>query len=76
MVSSPKKLKVKLDLLTDIDILLLEEKDIRGGICHVIHQYMKNNNKYKNDYNKNKGSVYLNFWDGECMDGQCHKSCL
>ena len=36
----------------------------------------ENNNKYKNDYNKNKGSVYLNFWDGECMDGQCHKSCL
>ena len=32
-----KKTKVKLDLLTDIDILLMVEKGIRGGICHAIH---------------------------------------
>ena len=30
--------KVKLDLLTDIDMLLMEEKCIRGEICHFIHQ--------------------------------------
>ena len=29
-----KKTKVKLDLLIDIDVLLMVEKDIRGGICH------------------------------------------
>ena len=29
-----KKTKVKLDLLTDIDMLLMVKKDIRGGICH------------------------------------------
>ena len=28
-----KKTKVKLDLLTDIDILLMVEKGIRGEIC-------------------------------------------
>ena len=33
-----KKTKVKLDLLTDIDILLMVEKGIRGGICHSIYQ--------------------------------------
>ena len=32
-----KKTKVKLDLLTDIDMLLLVEKGIRGGICHSIY---------------------------------------
>ena len=32
MASSFKKTKVKLDLLTDIDMLLMVEKDIRGGI--------------------------------------------
>ena len=32
MESSLKKTKVKLDLLTDIDMLLMVEKGIRGGI--------------------------------------------
>ena len=31
-----KKTKPKLDLLTDIDILSMVEKSIRGGICHSI----------------------------------------
>ena len=30
-----KKTKVKLDLLTDIDILLMVEKGMGCGICHV-----------------------------------------
>ena len=32
-----KKTKVKLDLLTDIDMLLMVEKGIKGGICHSIY---------------------------------------
>ena len=32
-----KKTKVKLDLLTDIDLLLMTEKGITGGICHSIY---------------------------------------
>ena len=32
-----KKTKVKLDLLTDIDMLLMVGKSIRGGICHSIY---------------------------------------
>ena len=32
-----KKTEVKLDLLTDIDMLLMVEKGIKGGICHAIH---------------------------------------
>ena len=37
MTSSFKKDRSKLELLTDIDILLTVEKAIRGGICHAIH---------------------------------------
>ena len=36
-----KNAKVRLDLLTDIDIVLLVEKSISGGICHAIHQCVK-----------------------------------
>ena len=49
-----KKAKVKLNLLTDIDMLLMEEKNIRGRICHSIYQYAKANNKYMKNYVKNK----------------------
>ena len=40
-----KKTKVKLDILTDIDMLFMVEKGISGGTCHTIHQYAKANNK-------------------------------
>ena len=33
-----KKTKVKLDLSTFSDMLLMEEKGISRGICHAIHQ--------------------------------------
>ena len=32
-----KKTKVKLDLLNDIDMLLMAEKGIRGGMCQSIY---------------------------------------
>ena len=32
-----KKTKVKLDLLTGIDMLLMVENEIGGGICHTVH---------------------------------------
>ena len=51
-----KKTEVKLELLTDIDMLLMVKKGIRGGICNTIHRYAKANNKYMKDYNKNKVS--------------------
>ena len=54
-----KKTKVKLDLLTDIGMLLMTEKAIRGGICHSVHQYAKANKKYMKDYDKNKELSYL-----------------
>ena len=58
-----KKTNIKLDLLTDIDVLLMVEEGIRGGICHSIYQYAKASNKYTKDYDKNKESSYLQYWN-------------
>ena len=40
-----KKTNIKLELLTDYDMLLMVEEGIRGGICHSIHRHAKGNNK-------------------------------
>ena len=58
-----KKIKVKLDLLTDINMLLTVEKGIRGGICHSIYGYARANNKYVKVYHKNREFSYLQYWD-------------
>ena len=54
-----KKTEVKLELLTNLDMLLVIEKGIRGGMCHGIHRYAKAKDKYMKDYDKNKESSYL-----------------
>ena len=45
-----KKTEVKLELLTKVDMLLMVEKGIRGGICHAINRYTKANNEYMKNY--------------------------
>ena len=59
MASLFKKDSSKIKLLTDIDMLLMVEKGIRGGICHATHRYAKENNKYMKNYDKNIESSYL-----------------
>ena len=54
-----KKTKVKLELLTDVDMLFMVEKGIRGRICHTMHRYAKANNKYMKNYNKDKEESFL-----------------
>ena len=51
-----KKTKVKLELLTDIDMLLMVEKGIRAGICRTIYRCAKANNKYMKNCDKDMES--------------------
>ena len=37
-------------------MLLIIEKGIRGGITHAINRYVKANNKYMKNYDKNNES--------------------
>ena len=64
-----KKPNVKLELLTDYDMLLIVEEGIREGICHSIHRYAKANNKYMNNYDKNKESSYIQYLDANNLYG-------
>ena len=64
-----KKTNVELELITDYDKLLMIENGIRGGICHAIQRYAKANNKYMNDYNKNKQSSYIQYLDANNLYG-------
>ena len=65
-----KKTKVKVDLLTDIDLLLMVKKGIRGEISHSIYSYARANNKYLKDYDKNKELSYLKYWDVNNLYGR------
>ena len=58
-----KKTKIRLELLTYIDMLLMVEKGIRGGMCHAIHRYAKASNKYMKSYGKNKESLHTQYSD-------------
>ena len=58
-----KETKVKQHFVADIDMLLLVEKVIKWGIWHSVYQYAKANKKYMKDYDENKESSYLQYWD-------------
>ena len=64
-----KKTEVKLELLTDNDMLLMFEKGIRGGMCQVSHHYAKANNKYLKNYDKNTKSSYTEYLDANNLCG-------
>ena len=50
------------ELLTNIDMLLMFQKGIRGGITQTVKSYVKANNKYIKDlYNPNEVSMSLRY---------------
>ena len=56
-----KNTEVKLELLTNTDMLLMIEKGIRGGMCQSMHKYAKANNKHMKNYDKKIESSYLTY---------------
>ena len=62
MKAGLKKTQVSLDILTNMGMLLMVLKGIRGGICHVIHRYGNADYKYMKDHEKKWGLQNLKYW--------------
>ena len=59
-----KRTGIKLELLTDPDMLLMFERGIRGGITQAVRKYASANNKYIGDrFEPKSESSYLQYLD-------------
>ena len=54
---------VRLDLLSDVDMLNFIEKGMRGGISTITHRYALANNKYMKNYDPQKEPSYIHYLD-------------
>ena len=50
-------------------MLLIVEKGIGCGIHHSVYQYAEPNNIYMEDFDLNKESLYLMYWDTNNLYG-------
>ena len=58
-MSCLKETKIKLELLTDFDMLHIYENGIRGGITRAIKIYAEATNKYMKNFDLPKSSFFL-----------------
>ena len=66
-----KKTGVKLELLTDLDMLLMFERSIRGGITQAAHRYASANNKCMGEkFDPENVSSFLQYLDANNLYGR------
>ena len=64
-----KKTEVRLELLNDIDMLLMIEKGIRGGVSTITKRYAEANNPYMKTYDSNSTNKYITYLDANNLYG-------
>ena len=64
-----KMTNINLELLSDLNMLLMFEKGIRGGISIISNRYGEANNKYMKGFNKNKLLKFLMYLDANNLYG-------
>ena len=64
-----KKTGVKLELITDYDMILMIEKGISYGICQATYRHAKANNNYMKNYNKKIELSYIEYLDANNLYG-------
>ena len=64
------KTRIRLELLLDLDMLLMFERAIRGGITQSAHRWAKANNPYMGSkFNPNEKTNYLQYLDANNLYG-------
>ena len=65
-----KKTRIRLELLLDLDMLLMFERGIRGGITQLGNRWIKANNPYMgSDFAPDKPTKYLQYLDANNLYG-------
>ena len=64
-----KMTRVKLELLSDQDMLLMVEKGIRGGVSMISTRYGKANNEYMQEYDPSLPSKHIIYLDANNLYG-------
>ena len=64
-----KETRAKLELLRGINMLLMVENGITGGICQAPYKYAEANNEYMDSYDKNIESSYIEYLDANNLYG-------
>ena len=60
---------IELELINDIDMYLFIEKGMRRGISYLAKRHSKANNKYTENYDSSKESVYIIYTDASSLYG-------
>ena len=64
-----KKTEIKLDLLSDVNMILFIEGGIRGGFSMISNRYGKANNKCMKTYDPSEESKYITYLDANNLYG-------